>query len=310
MEKIFVVLNPKSGRGTGGQSVEVIRQAMNAAQIPFDLFQTTRGREAIEVAREAKRSGYGIVAAAGGDGTINEVVNGLAQAAAPGEPVGPLAILPVGTGNDFATMVGTPAKLSDAVNAIKRGQTRNIDLSHAQVRTQTGFLSHYFDNNLGLGFEAQVTVESYKITQIRGFAVYLLAVLKALRAYEHPRVQIQWCTPQGQTRRVEQHALMVSVGNSRRTGGGFYITPDAVIDDGMLDLAIARGLNTPQILALLPRVMVGAHRNHPAVRLTRCTALTIVSDIPVPLHTDGEVITEEALALSITLEPGRLQVIV
>ncbi len=310
MDKIFVVLNPKSGRGTGGQAVDAIRQTMKTAGVPFDLFQTTRPREATEVAREAVRTGYRIVAAAGGDGTINEVVNGLAQAAEPGQPVGPLAILPVGTGNDFATMVEAPARLVDAVDAIRRGRTRGIDLSHAQVRTTSGTLSRYFDNNLGIGFEAQVTVESYKITQIRGFAVYLLAVFKALRSYEHPHLQIRWCTPQGQTRRVDQSALMVSVGNSRRTGGGFYVTPDAVVDDGMLDLAIARGLNTPQILALLPRVMVGAHRNHPHVRLTRCTSLSIVSNLPVPLHTDGEVITQEALALSVTMEPGRLKVIV
>ncbi|MEZ4637336.1 MAG: acylglycerol kinase family protein [Caldilineaceae bacterium] len=123
MDKIFVVLNPKSGRGSGGRSVEAIRHTMNAARVPFDLFQTTRPREAIEVAREAKRAGYNIVAAAGGDGTINEVVNGLAQAAAPGEPVGPLAILPVGTGNDFATMVGTPPRLGEAVDAIVRSKT-------------------------------------------------------------------------------------------------------------------------------------------------------------------------------------------
>ncbi|MEZ4637337.1 MAG: hypothetical protein R2873_07810 [Caldilineaceae bacterium] len=93
------------------------------------------------------------------------------------------------------------------------------------MRTETGFLSRYFDNNLGLGFEAQVTVESYKIARIRGFAVYLLAVLKALRTYEHPHLQMRWCTPQGQIRRVDQQALMVSVGNSRRTGGGFTSPP-------------------------------------------------------------------------------------
>jgi diacylglycerol kinase (ATP) len=88
------------------------------------------------------------------------------------------------------------------------------------------------------------------------------------------------------------------------------VTPDAVVDDGLLDLAIAKSFSTPQILALLPRVMVGAHRNHPAVHLTRCRAVSIVSHLPVPLHTDGEVVTEHARALSVTLEPGRLKVIV
>jgi diacylglycerol kinase (ATP) len=310
VEKIFVVLNPASGRGSGGRAVEAIRRAMRAASLPFDLFETTRRGEATEVACEARRSSYGIVAAAGGDGTINEVVNGLALAAEHGQPVGPLAILPVGTGNDFASMVGTPPKLDDAVQAISRGRTRGIDLGHACVRTDEGLLSRYFDNNVGIGFEAQVTVESYKITQIRGFAVYLLAVLRALRSYQHPHLQIRWSTPQGQTRRVDQESLMVSIGNSRRTGGGFYVTPDAVVDDGQLDLVFARGLNSLQILSLLPRVMFGAHRNHPAVHMDRCTSMSIVSNLPLPMHTDGEVITRSARALSITMEPQRLQVIV
>jgi YegS/Rv2252/BmrU family lipid kinase len=283
---------------------------MRGASLPFDLFETTRRGEAIEVAREARRSGYGIVAAAGGDGTINEVVNGLALAAEPGQPVGPLAILPVGTGNDFATMVGTPPKLDAAVQAIRRGRTRGVDLSHAQIRTDEGLLSRYFDNNLGLGFEAQVTVESYKITQIRGFAVYLLAVLRALRSYQHPYLQICWSDIHGRTERIDQESLMLSLGNSRRTGGGFYVTPDAVMDDGELDLVVARGLTSLQILPLLPQVMMGAHRNHPAVRMARCSAISIVSSRPIPLHTDGEVITESARALSVTMEPKRLQVIV
>jgi diacylglycerol kinase (ATP) len=310
VEKIFVVLNPASGRGGGGRAVEGIRRAMRSASLSFDLFETTRPGEATEVACEARRSGYGIVAAAGGDGTINEVVNGLALAAADGEPVGPLAILPVGTGNDFASMVGTPPKLDAAVQAIRQARTRGIDLGHACIRTEEGLLSRYFDNNVGIGFEAQVTVESYKITKIRGFAVYLLAVFRALRSYQHPHLQIRWCTAEGETQRVDQESLMVSIGNSRRTGGGFYVTPDAVIDDGQLDLVIARGLNSLQILALLPRVMFGAHRNHPAVRMARCTSMSVVSNRPLPMHTDGEVITKSARALSITMEPQRLQVIV
>lgn len=310
MNKVFVILNPKSGRGGGGQAVDAIRRAMRHSAVPFDLFETNRTREAMEVASEAKRVGYSVVAAAGGDGTINEVVNGLARAAAPGTEVGSLAILPVGTGNDFASMLNAPLRLEQAAHAIRRGRTRQIDLGHVQVRCQDGVHARYFNNNLGIGFEAQVTAESYKITKIKGFAVYLLAVFKAMRAYQQPRMEIRWCTPEGQPNIVDQHALMVSVGNSRRTGGGFYVTPDAVMDDGQLDLAIARRLNTPQILGLLPKVMAGAHRHHPAVRLTRCRSVSIVSHEPVPLHTDGEMVTEKAQAISVTLEPGRLRVIV
>lgn len=309
MEKIFVVLNPTSGRGSGGRALEAIRWTMQQAGLPFDLYETTRTQEAIEVAREARLHGYRLVAAAGGDGTIHEVVNGLAQAAPIGAPVGPLAILPVGTGNDFASMVGTPLKLLDATHAIRAGRIRRIDLCHAQIRTADTTISRYFDNNLGVGFEAQVTVESRKITRLRGFSIYLMAVFKALHNYTVPRFQVYWSAG-ARTYRVEQQSLMVSIGNSRRTGGGFYVTPDAEVDDGLLDVGIARAISTPQILALLPRVMMGTHRNHHAIRLVRCGSVSVVSDQPVPIHADGEILTDCARALSVTLEPKRLEVIV
>ncbi len=310
MEKVLVILNPTSGRGSGSRSIEAIRAAMAEAGVEFDLELTTRPGEAIIMAANAQARGYPIVAAAGGDGTINEVINGMAQATPTGAPVATLAILPVGTGNDFSDMVGAPRKLITAAQAIRRGNTRQVDLGHAQIETAQGSISRYFDNNVGLGLEAQVTLESRKITWLRGFAVYLLAVFKSLRAFQYPHTQIEWIDAQGHPQRVDQPSLMVSIGNSRRTGGGFYITPDAELDDGLLDVGIVQSLSVPKVLMLLPQVMIGAHRNHPAIRLVRCRSLVLQCAPSTPLHTDGEVLSSQAHALSVTLEPRRLHVIV
>jgi diacylglycerol kinase (ATP) len=310
VKKIFVVLNPTSGRGGGAREVNAIRQAMYQADLSFDLYETTRAEEAIDVTREARSHGYSIVAAAGGDGTINEVVNGLAQATPDGDSVGPLALLPVGSGNDFASMIGTPRNLAGAVQAIKVGRTRRVDLGRLEIKTHKGTISRYFDNNVGIGFEAQINMESKKITRLRGFFIYLVAVFKALRSFDYPEIKAQWQDVDGSADELTKRLLMVSIGNSRRTGGGFYPTPDAILDDGSLDMVLVPALKTYQILMLLPRVMFGAHRNDPRLRFARFSSASISSDRAIPIHADGELLTEDAQTISITLEPKRLEVIV
>lgn len=310
MNKVKVILNPYSNRGGAGKGAEGLRAALTAAGLHADVVLTGKPGDAIELARQAKLDGYDVIAAAGGDGTVNEVVNGIARVTPPGEAVGPLAVLPMGSGNDFADMVGAPRDMAAGVQRIQAGQSRLIDLCLATAHSPGQEITRYFDNNLGAGFEAQVTVESRKIKRLRGFAIYLWAVIRALRQYDQPSFQVAWTDETGAVHQVEQRSLLVTLGNSRRTGGGFYMTPDAEMDDGLLDMGIAQSLTTPRILALLPKVMTGAHRNHPAMRFVRCTSVCVATQNPVPIHTDGEILTPAATALSATVEPGRLRVII
>lgn len=309
-KSVKVILNPYSNRGGAGQGMAALRSALAAADLSADVTPTSRPGEAIEMARQAKLDGYDLIAAAGGDGTVNEVVNGIAQATPAGQYVGPLAVLPMGSGNDFSDMIGMQRELAAGIQRIRDGQTRQIDLCLATIHEEGREFSRYFDNNMGAGFEAQVTVESRKITRLRGFAIYLWAVIRALRQYDQPQFQVAWTDAEGKVHQVDQRSLLVTLGNSRRTGGGFFMTPDAVMDDGLLDMGIARSLSTPKILTLLPQVMAGSHRNHPAMRFVRCTSVCIATRSPVPVHTDGEIVSVAALALSATVEPGRLTVIV
>lgn len=309
MDPIKVIVNPYSGRGAGKRAIPKIQETLAAAGVPFHLEETTAEGEGIAMARQARLAGYEIVAAAGGDGTVSEVVNGLAQATPEGETVATLAILPVGSGNDFSDMLGASRQLTDAARAIAAGKTRRVDLCYAHIKLDDQELTRYFDNNLGAGVEAQVTIESRKIERLRGILIYLVAILKTLRNYTQPVLDVTWTDEAGRAHRVAQPSLLVSLGNSRRTGGGFYITPDAVIDDGLMDMGLVQALSTPRILALLPKVMVGAHRNHPAIRLVRCTSVQISADRPMPVHADGEVLTKVAREIEAVIQPQRLQVI-
>ncbi len=299
MDKIKVILNPYAGRWLASRSRSAIEQALTAQNIPFDLELTPRPGAAIEMARQASRAGYSVVVAAGGDGTVSEVVNGLALAADDmgKATAGVLGVLQVGSANDMAEIAGVPISLQAACEAIKRGRTRRLDLGVVNGR--------YFDNNVGAGFEAQVTIESRKIKRLRGTLLYLIAVFRALAHYPSPTMRITWDGGE-----LQRPLLMVSIGNGRRTGGGFFVTPDAVQDDGLLDLGVANALPRLQILQLLPKVMRGAHKNDPAIFLTRSTHITVESDYPLPVHADGEMIYTDAKRLDISIQPGRLELIV
>lgn len=299
MDKIKVILNPYAGRWLAQRSRSAIEQTLTALDIPFDLAVTSKPNAAVDLARQASLDGFRVVVAAGGDGTVSEVVNGLALAADDmgKETAGVLGVLQVGSANDMAEIAGVPTQLRAACEAIKRGNTRRLDLGMVNGR--------YFDNNVGAGFEAQVTIESRKIKRLRGTLLYLIAVLRALAHYPSPTMRVVWDSGE-----VTRPLLMVSIGNGRRTGGGFFVTPDAVQDDGLFDLGIAMALPRLQILKLLPKVMQGTHKNDPAIMLTRTTHVIVESDYPLPVHADGEVIFTDATRLEISMQPLRLEMIV
>ncbi len=309
-ETIKVILNPYAGRGSAARNELKICQALNRANVRFDLAKTTSVGHAIDLARQARLEGYHTFAVAGGDGTVSEVVNGLAQVTPSQEQVGTLAILPVGSGNDFANTVGCPMDLNAAAEAIAKGQTRCVDLGQIKLRVGTQEWQRYFNNNLGAGFEGQLAQEIKTIKHLRGILIYIAAVCKALSHYTQPLVELTWQTPTGEHKTILKKVLMLSVGNSDRNGGGFHVTPQALLDDGLLDLAIGEAMPWYQILALLPKVIRGTHTNHPKIMIHQCCKIDIVCKDSLPVHADGELLTVNADALDIEIQPQRLKVIV
>ncbi len=310
MKQLHLILNPYAGRGRGAQIKARLVSALTDAGFEVVLAESNGVGHAIELARQARAHGPALVVAAGGDGAVSEVLNGLAQATPAGEPVGPMGIIPIGSGNDFADMVGCPRDLEAAVAALRAGVTRAVDLGHLRAQVGAATISRYFDNNVGVGFEAQVTLESYKVKWLQGTALYFWAALRALHTCPMPMVNTTWTTVNGEVHQQTQPTLLISVGNSRRTGGGFYLTPDARLDDGELDVGIAGAISRLRLLWLLPKALFGKHTTDRAVTMLRCRRLHIRADQPIPVHADGEVLTASARQLEITLEPGRLLVVV
>ncbi len=310
MPTIKVILNPVSGRGAGQRTAEVVRHSLTEAKATFEIVETTEQRSAVAQAAQAVREGWDIIAAVGGDGSANEVLNGIIEASLgtpaweAGEPAaGALGFVPIGTGNDFAWCLGVPiGDVAAACRVLAAGQTRVVDVG--RVEDELGNV-RYFCNNFGAGFDAATTVESYKLRYLRGSLVFLVAVLKTIFLYyKAPLVTVRY---NGQEK--ELPLLMASVANGRRTGGMFMIAPQAVQDDGLLDLSLARQVSRLGIFRLLPHFIRGTHATQPTVTVDRTVHIVISSEQALPVHVDGEIMRTDAHRLEVSALPRRLRVV-
>ena len=294
--KIKIILNPYANRWGAKERIPAIEAALAAAGVTYDLVQTEAPGQGTGEARAAALAGYDAVVAAGGDGTANEVVNGLIQAAGDG-PTVPLGLLPVGTGNDFGDMVGLPRDLDEAVRVIAAGKTRQIDAGRVN--------NHYFDNNCAVAMEPMVTIENIKMTRVSGNIRYVAALVKAIIRLKAWQMRITW-----DGGGYEGPTLLLSVCNSPRTGGLFLMSPGATMDDGLLDFVLAPDLSKWEVLTILPRLFNGTHIKHPKLTFGQTTRLTIESEPGTPIHADGEVIAFSETRIEYEILPGKLTVLV
>jgi YegS/Rv2252/BmrU family lipid kinase len=236
----------------------------------------------------------------GGDGTSNEVLNGLMAAREAGEGEAAMGVLCVGTGNDFAYGMGIPLDLEEGCAALARGRTRRVDVGHAR-----GF--RYFGNGIGIGFDAAVNVVASRLRRLRGFLVYLIAVLRTLLFYYRaPLTRIEL---DDQT--LEQPALMISVMNGRRMGGGFLMTPFSRPDDGLFDLCIGKKMSQLEMLSFVPRFMKGTQVGDPRVTMARSRRVRVtVRDGTQVVHADGETLALDVRELDLEVIPQALSVVV
>ncbi|MDY6875542.1 MAG: diacylglycerol kinase family lipid kinase [Chloroflexota bacterium] len=300
MGPIKVILNPIAGRGYGAKAEPELRRLLETEGLDFDLVRTARPWHAAELAEQATNDGFEIVVAMGGDGTTNEVVNGLMAASENGVS-GTLGIIPVGSGSDFANTAGVPPDLQGACHRLANGQTRTVDVGRVKLPGQT---PRYFDNTLGIGFDGIVTVEALKVKWLRGLALYLPVVLKTVfLSHGAPLVTIEY---DGQ--KLVLPALMICVTNGRREGGGFFVTPQAQPDDGLFDLCIAREVSRMVTLGLIPHFLKGTHVGREPITMARARRVTISSPDDLIAHIDGEILCTTGHRIECEILPGRLQV--
>lgn len=286
-----LVINPAAGRGAARRLSA--RVAVYLAELGVQILSQHVSRDKGDVAvlvAEQLGTHPDTVIAIGGDGTVHEAVNGWMRVGGGA----PLAVVPVGTGNDFTKMLGYGSDWRAACRQIAQARPRQIDVGRCN--------DFYFANNLGIGFDARVAMAANRMQWLHSQVVYGVALIKVLAlSHETPKVLVQH---DGEI--LETAITLIAVNNGRVEGGAFVLAPQAQIDDGLLDVVVARGLGRLGILRLVPRVLRGSHIDHPAVTMFRADKLTIESDTGLPVHADGEIRYTDARRLDIEILPRRL----
>jgi YegS/Rv2252/BmrU family lipid kinase len=300
--KVKLIFNSTADMGQAWQIANDLRPII-ADYGHADWSGTVYPTHATELACQAGKLGYDMVIAIGGDGTVHEVINGLMLVPKEKRPV--LGIVPVGSGNDFAHAIGLPEKPDVALVHALRGEPQRIDLG--LLSDETG-RKEYFDNTLGIGFDAVVTIRSHKLPVLRGFLMYLTAVIQTIILNFNP-MQLHVETD---TETWDLPTLMLTLCNGPRDGGGFLVAPQARNDDGILEYATIRKVSRLMMFRLVPEVMKGTHGRFKQVRMGTFRKMTLSSDRALYIHADGEIYTgfnTDTRRLSLEVVPGAIQVI-
>lgn len=304
-----LIVNPTAGREAGEQAIPQIANLLNGYGLDFDLVRTEAPWHAADLAQEAVAAGYDGVVAVGGDGTANEVLNGLMRAKQAGAGTCPMGILCVGRGNDFAYGMGIPTDLETGCLVLAQGHRRTMDIG----RVVGGLYpeGRYFGNGVGIGFDAVVGFEAVKMTRLHGFPSYLVAVLKTVFLYyQAPLVTIEYDGQAAENLASKQYSLMISIMNGRRMGGGFMMAPQGQPDDGLFDLCIARQVSRARIFGLIPHFLRGTQATQEPIQTgrTRRVVVTAVEGV-LPAHADGETLCADGRRLELELLPRQIEII-
>jgi len=300
--RVKLILNPMADMGNAWKVARDMHPII-ADYGSGDWSGTVYPSHATELARQAGEQGYNLVVAVGGDGTVHEVINGLMQIPAEKRPV--LAVVPVGSGNDFAHAIGIPTDPFEALKLALYGKPASIDiglLKGADGRQE------FVDNTFGIGFDAVTTIRSHTLPVLRGFLMYLVAVIQTIMLnFDQPSLKVE--TDQ---ETWEGPTVMFVMCNGPREGGGFLVAPEARPDDGIFQYASIGKVSRLMMFRLIPEVMKGTHGRFKQVRMGSFHKMSLVSDRPLYIHTDGEIFSgfgTDVRQVSFEILPGAMQVV-
>ncbi|MGV9719791.1 YegS/Rv2252/BmrU family lipid kinase [Nocardia beijingensis] len=307
VRKVTVVTNPRSGHGRSGDAASAAIARLRAGGAEVSEVRAPSAAETVRRVRDAVVSAAppDAVVCIGGDGLVNVTLPAVAETGVP------LAMVPAGTGNDLARELGVPTDDPVAAAAlVLRGRTRTIDLG----RIESPGAPMWFATVAGTGFDARVTLRANEMRWPKGRLRYTVAALAEISGrFTVPyRVELVDAVTEGLANPgagslLETEAVMVAVGNTRTYGGGMLICPDAVMDDGLLDLTVVGALSRREMLRLLPALSAGRRQNHPGVEQFRAAAVTLTA-AGAPATADGE--PAGTLPITIRAVPAALTVVV
>jgi diacylglycerol kinase (ATP) len=276
--KILLVFNPYAGHGHAGKLLPKVEKAFKDSNIELDLQLTHFPGNGVEIVRDADLKKYDGIVAAGGDGTLFEVINGFFQN--PAKVKIPIGVLPVGTGNAFARDLNLDnTNWTEAIKIIASQKTRRTDVGKYHANGQ----DYYYLNIIGMGFVADVIKIALKLKILGNFS-YTLGVLIRTIFLSSDSLSIEI-----DGRKLDRDCTFVEISNTRYTSN-FLMAPDAITDDGLLDVVIANKLNRRRLLKCFPKIFTGEHVLMPEIETFQAKSIKIMSKKPKALSPDGELI--------------------
>lgn len=276
--KVLLVYNPSAAHERAKKILPEIEACFNENNIEFDLSITDYPEHAIEIVREADFDRYDGLVAAGGDGTLFEVINGYFQN--PSQTKIPLGVLPIGTGNAFARdLFPDSSNWREAIEIINLKKPRKVDVGRFRTHGQ----DYYFLNIMGLGFVADVTKTAHRLKLLGNFSYTLGVLYRTLFLKSHHlKIEID-------EKIIEQENIFVEVSNTRYTSN-FLMAPNAKIDDGLLDVTLVRKITRRRLIQCFPKIFTGEHIYFDEVEQYQARKIKIVTEIPKVLTPDGELV--------------------
>jgi diacylglycerol kinase (ATP) len=298
-----VIVNPVAGAGRTGREWPRIMGLFKEHGLRFEHDITKAPGHAIELARAAAKNGYDMVVSVGGDGTINEVVNGLYASGNIKDTT--LGIISTGTGSDYIRTIGIPRRCEEACRRFLQPKKRTVDLGIVEYTNNSSFTERLFINFAGFGFDAEIVRRTTRQFKALGsMPSYLLGVLTTLVAYRNKHISLK---VDGEL--MDKRVCAVIMNNGKYGGGGMFTAPHADLADGLLDVLIIGDLSKPDLLRSLPRIYKGTHLTHPKVTMKKAKEIEVNSlNGRMQLQADGELLGEVPARFRVL--PSLLNVIV
>jgi len=291
MQRTKIIFNPKARYGQAASCLPRLEALLKAANINYELALTEREGDGARIAADAVSKGFRVVVAVGGDGVASDVAGALA-----GSDIA-FGLIPTGSGDDFAKSLLMSRDLERAVAAIKQCRTKRIDAGLVNGR--------YYFNSLGLGLDGEVIVEKKKLSGLRDLRLYFTATLRALSRYRGQRMSLDF----GQGR-IWFQALLVEIMNGRSVGGGYLLTPEAEVDDGLLDICLIHQLSWLEFFLHVPKSFKGKHTRLKQVVMGKTAQVVVESETPISVQVDGELWPRAERRFEVSVVPGAVEAIV
>jgi diacylglycerol kinase (ATP) len=288
--RYLLIVNPEAGSRSTMKALPDIERLLRARNADYEFHFTKQRGHATELVKEIG-SGFDVIVSVGGDGTINEIANGMPNIDKP------LGIIPIGTGNDFARSCSFKiGDLESSIDVLLAHDVKDIDVGEVNGRR--------FVNVMGMGFEGRANDIGKILSFLRGTFKYLIAIGGTYLTYRRMPLEIKFNDIE-----INDKVFLVSIGNGWNVGGGLQLTPKAKLDDGLFDICFVENISRWRILKVFGKLYDGTANEVDEMQAYQTKELTVKSSLPIPAHIDGESFDPVQKEFNIKIIPGALKII-